>query len=92
MTFMRIVEVFYEDVVIQGGLTVGTTSMGGSDMSIPNDLDVGQDLRVVGTVTADTVEGFSNTKIPVSQKSANFTFDAAQRPDTFINALLREQR
>ena len=69
---------FYEDVVIEGGLTVGGTSMGGQDMSVPNDLNVGADLRVVGTVTADTVQGFSNTKIPVSQKTTNFTFDLAE--------------
>ena len=69
---------FYEDVNIQGGLTVGNTTLGGSDMSVPNDLDVGGDLDVVGTVSADTVQGFSNTKIPVSEKTADFTFDISE--------------
>lgn len=69
---------FYEDVNIQGGLTVGNTNLGGSDMSVPNDLDVGGNLDVIGTVSADTVQGFSNTKIPVSEKTADFTFDISE--------------
>lgn len=69
---------FYEDVSIQGGLQVGSTSLGGQDMSIPNDLNVGGDIDVSGTVSADTIQGFSNTKIPVSQKTADFTFDVAE--------------
>ena len=66
---------FYEDVVIEGGLQVGSVSMGGTDMSVPNDLSVGGNLDVTGTITADTVQGFANTKVPVSSKTADFTFD-----------------
>ena len=81
---------FYEDVKIDGGLQVGDTSLGGQDLYIPNDLDVGNDLRVVGTVTADTLQGFANTKMPVSSKTADFTFDVAETAIS-INVLPREQ-
>lgn len=69
---------FYEDVKIDGGLQVGDTTLGGQDLYIPNDLDVGNDVRVVGTVTADTLQGFANTKIPVSTKTTNFTFNVTE--------------
>jgi hypothetical protein len=63
---------FYEDVNIDGGLQVGDIALGGSDMNIPGDLNVGS------TVTAETLQGFANTKIPVSTKTADFTFDVAE--------------
>lgn len=68
---------FYEDVVIDGGLQVGATSIGGSNMSLPGDLDVGADLRVVGDIECDTMRGFSNTKAPILQVTADITFDNA---------------
>ena len=63
---------FYEDVNIDGGLQVGEIALGGRDMNIPGNLVVGE------TVTAHTLQGFANTKIPVSTKTANFTFDVAE--------------
>lgn len=69
---------FYEDVVIKGGLTIGGTTLGGQDMAVPGDLDVNGDLATVGTISANTLQGLSNTKIPVSEKTANFTFDIAE--------------
>lgn len=69
---------FYEDVVIQGTLQVGSTSMGGQDLNVPNDLSVGGDTDVVGTLTADTIKGFANTKVLVSQKTTDFTFNITE--------------
>ena len=69
---------FYEDVNIHGGLSVGGTTIGGSDMSVPSNLNVGGDLDVVGAVTADTIQGQSNTRLPVAEKTADFTFDVSE--------------
>lgn len=66
---------FYEEVVIDGGLLVGATSIGGTDMSIPGDLDVGSDLTVVGDIDCDTMSGYANTKAPILQVTTSITFD-----------------
>lgn len=63
---------FYEDVDIDGGLQVGDIAIGGQDMNIPGNLTVGD------TVTAATLQGVANTKIPIAVKTEDFTFDVTE--------------
>ena len=52
--------------------------MGGSDMTVPGDLTVEGDTEVKGTLKAETLQGFANTKVPISQKTNNFIFDITE--------------
>jgi hypothetical protein len=59
---------FYEDVVIDGSLTLGTTTIGGSNISIPGDLTCDK-------VIANTLTGSANTKTPLLEITSNTTFN-----------------
>lgn len=58
---------FYEDVVIDGTLTIGTTSIGGSNISIPGDVTCNK-------VIANTLTGNANTKTPLLEITSDTTF------------------
>ena len=66
---------FYEDVVIDGGLTVGNISLGGSNLSIPGDINVGNDLTAVGNIRAETLIGASNTTAPILDVTGDVVFN-----------------
>lgn len=59
---------FYEDVVIDGSLTIGTTTIGGSNISIPGDLTCDK-------VIANTLTGNANTKTPLLEITSDTTFN-----------------
>ena len=66
---------FYEDVVIDGTLNVGSTTIGGNDMSIPGDFSC--DDITCDEVVANTFKGYSNTKSLILQVTGDVTFDNA---------------
>ena len=66
---------FYENVVIDGSLTVGGISLGGSDLSIPGDLSTGGDANITGTLEADKLKGHANTTAPLLEVTSDVTFN-----------------
>lgn len=70
---------FYENVVVDGTFTVGSVlNTDTTDLNVTNDINVANDANVTGTVTAETLKGYANTRIPISEKTASFTFDTAE--------------
>lgn len=60
---------FYEDAEVDGTLAVG------QDVNITGDATAS--TVTAGTVTANTLQGFSNTKVLIESKTEDFTFDAS---------------
>ena len=66
---------FYEDLSVDGTLSIGSIELGGNNLTLPGDLSVGGDADIAGTLSADRVQGESNTTAPILQVTTDVTFD-----------------
>ena len=66
---------FYENVIIDGTLTVGTTTLGGTDLGVSGDLDVVGSIEAASIDITGDITGTANTKTPILQVTADVTFN-----------------
>lgn len=61
---------FYEDVLIDGSLSVDGINIGGGNLSLPGDITAGGDIE-----TGGVFKGKANTKVLILEVNADITFD-----------------